>query len=71
MTEGARVEVRIDTRAGGTVGFLTIDNRAKLNALDRALMNEFVGAVDALASRADLRTASRTAPIAALLHRVR
>ena len=55
MTEGARVEVRIDTRAGGTVGFLTIDNRAKLNALDRALMNEFVGAVDALASRVDLR----------------
>jgi enoyl-CoA hydratase len=52
---GARVDVRLDARAGGTIGFLTIDNRAKLNTLDRTLMTEFIAAVDKLAAREDLR----------------
>jgi enoyl-CoA hydratase/carnithine racemase len=52
---GARVDVRMDQRAGGTIAFLTIDNRAKLNTLDRALMSEFIGEVEALGARADLR----------------
>jgi enoyl-CoA hydratase/carnithine racemase len=47
--------VRLDTRAGGTIAYLTVDNRAKLNTLDRALMTEFIAAVEALAPRADLR----------------
>lgn len=55
MSAASRVEVRLDARAGGTVAYLTIDNRAKLNTLDSALMNEFIGKVDALASRKDLR----------------
>ncbi len=52
---GARVTVRLDARTGGTVAYLTVDNRAKLNTLDRALMTEFIAEVDALAARDDLR----------------
>ena len=52
---GDRVTVRIDERTGGSVAFVTIDNRAKLNTLDRALMAEFIGKVDALAARDELR----------------
>jgi len=51
----ARVDVRLDARAGGTIAYLTVDNRAKLNTLDRALMTEFVAAVDGLSAREDLR----------------
>jgi len=50
-----RVDLRLDERVGGTVAFLTVDNRAKLNTLDRALMREFVGAVDGLAENESLR----------------
>jgi len=50
-----RIDLRFDERAGGTVAFLIIDNRAKLNTLDRALMTEFIATVEALASRNDLR----------------
>ena len=50
-----RIDLRFDERAGGTVAFLIIDNRAKLNTLDRALMTEFIATVEALASRNGLR----------------
>ena len=52
---GARVDVDITAREGGAVARLTIDNRAKLNTLDSALMRDIVAAVDALANRDDLR----------------
>lgn len=52
---GSRIDVRLDARAGGSIAYLTIDHRAKLNTLDRALMTEIVAAVDALAARRDLR----------------
>lgn len=52
---GARVDLRLDTRERGTIAYLTVDNRAKLNTLDRALMNEFIAAVEGLAQRAELR----------------
>ena len=52
---GARVDLRLDARECGTVAYLTVDNRAKLNTLDRVLMAEFIGAVEALGQRADLR----------------
>ena len=55
MNAGARVDVRIDARADGTIAFLTVDNRAKLNTLDSALMSEFIGKVEALGAREDLR----------------
>jgi enoyl-CoA hydratase/carnithine racemase len=55
MSAGARVDVRIDARADGTIAFLTVDNPAKLNTLDRALMAEFIAAVEALGAREDLR----------------
>jgi enoyl-CoA hydratase/carnithine racemase len=51
----SRVDLRLDERAGGTVAFLTVDNRAKLNMLDRALMTDFIGKVETLTSRDDLR----------------
>jgi enoyl-CoA hydratase/carnithine racemase len=51
----SRVDLRLDERAGGAVAFLTVDNRAKLNTLDRALMTDFIGKVETLTSRDDLR----------------
>ena len=50
-----RIDVRLDTRAGGSVAYLTLDNRAKLNTLDGALMVGFIERVEALAARSDLR----------------
>ena len=50
-----RVDVDLTAREGGTVARLTIDNRAKLNTLDSALMRDIVAAVDALGRRDDLR----------------
>jgi enoyl-CoA hydratase len=52
---GARVDLRLDARERGTVAYLTIDNREKLNTLDRALMTAFIAAVDALSPREELR----------------
>jgi len=52
---GARIDVRLETRAGGCVAYVTLDNRAKLNTLDSALMCEFIAAVEGLAPRGDLR----------------
>ena len=55
MSGPQRIDVRFDTRPGGAIAHLTIDNRAKLNTLDRALMTEFIATVDALAARQELR----------------
>jgi enoyl-CoA hydratase/carnithine racemase len=52
---GARVDLRLDASERGTIATLTVDNRTKLNTLDRALMTEFISAVEALGHRADLR----------------
>ena len=51
----ARVDVQMSPRDGGSVARLAIDNSAKLNTLDSALMRDIVAAVDALAARDDLR----------------
>jgi enoyl-CoA hydratase/carnithine racemase len=51
----ARVDLRLDERGQGTIAYLTLDNRAKLNTLDSALMRAFVETVDGLAAREDLR----------------
>ena len=51
----ARVDVRLDQRPGGSVGYLTLDNRKKLNTLDRALMTQFIAAAGTLSKRDDLR----------------
>jgi enoyl-CoA hydratase/carnithine racemase len=50
-----RIDVRLEPRAAGTVAYLTIDNRAKLNTLDRALMADIIAAAAALAGREELR----------------
>jgi enoyl-CoA hydratase/carnithine racemase len=52
---GARVDLRLDARERGAVAYLTVDNQAKLNTLDRALMREFIAMVAPLARREDLR----------------
>jgi len=51
----ATVSVRLDQRPGGAVAHVTIENAAKLNTLGHALMIDFVGQVEALAARDDLR----------------
>ena len=55
MSGPHRIDVRFDTRPGGSIAHLTIDNRAKLNTLDRSLMTEFIATVDALVARDELR----------------
>ena len=50
-----RIDLRCKTDGRGAVAYLTLDNRKKLNTLDRALMGAFIAAVEALAARADLR----------------
>ncbi len=51
----AHIELRIDQREAGSIAYLTVDNRAKLNTLGRALMTEFIAAVASLSQRDDLR----------------
>jgi enoyl-CoA hydratase/carnithine racemase len=52
---GPRVDVRLDRREQGTVAFVTLDNQAKLNTLNRALMAEFIAAVVSLSHADELR----------------
>jgi enoyl-CoA hydratase/carnithine racemase len=54
MSRGV-LHLRLDARASGTVAYLTVDNRTKLNSLDSALMSEFVAVIDSLAARGDVR----------------
>ncbi|MGH6663658.1 MAG: enoyl-CoA hydratase [Pseudolabrys sp.] len=49
------IDLRIEQREGGSVAFLTLDNRKKLNTLDRVLMIQFTAAVGTLAAHDDLR----------------
>jgi enoyl-CoA hydratase len=49
------VDVRIDSREGGEVAFVIVDNQRKLNILGRALMREFISVIDSLGRRDDLR----------------
>jgi enoyl-CoA hydratase/carnithine racemase len=49
------VRVDIEPRAAGAVARVTVDNAARLNVLDSALMAECVAAIAALGARADLR----------------
>lgn len=51
----ARADLRLERRDGSIVAFLTVDNRAKLNTLNSALMADVIGRVDALSQRDDLR----------------
>ena len=51
----ASVSVRLDQRAEGLVAHVTIENAAKLNTLDSALMIAFVEQVEGLAARENLR----------------
>src|SRR5262245_52229570 len=50
-----RIDVRVASDDRGAIATVTVDNRAKLNTLTRALMVEFVTQVEALAAREDLR----------------
>ena len=50
-----RIETRLESREGGEVAFLTLDNRRKLNIVGRALMHEFIGAMQELGTRDRLR----------------
>jgi len=52
---GGRLDLKFDTRAGGTIAYVTIDNRAKLNTLHRALMIDFIETIEGLMARAELR----------------
>ncbi|MEA2833290.1 MAG: hypothetical protein QOG66_1492 [Methylobacteriaceae bacterium] len=49
------IGVRLDSREGGAVAFVTVDNQRKLNIIGRALMRDFIAAVEDLGRRDDLR----------------
>jgi enoyl-CoA hydratase len=49
------VSVRVEPRDDGTIATVVVDNAAKLNVLDSALMRAFVGEVERLGARDDLR----------------
>ena len=55
MTQIPTVHVRHETREGGVVAFVTIDNARKLNVLNAFLMEGFVAAFADLATQDDLR----------------
>jgi enoyl-CoA hydratase len=55
MNIAACVDLRLDARERGSIAYLTLDNRAKLNTLNSALMREFIATVEGLAARDDLR----------------
>ena len=50
-----RIDVRLASAGAAGVAYLTLDNRGKLNTLDRALMIEFIATVGTLAASDDLR----------------
>lgn len=54
-TTSSRVDVRIESRDGGTVAHVTIGKGTKLNIIDSSLMTEFIDAIEALGRRDDLR----------------
>jgi enoyl-CoA hydratase/carnithine racemase len=54
-TSTPRIDLRIAADERGAVATLVVDNRGKLNTLDRALMGDFIAKVEALAAREDLR----------------
>lgn len=49
------VQVRLEPREGGTVAFVTLDNARRLNVMNAALMDGFVGVMAELAANDDLR----------------
>ena len=50
-----RIEVAETAVEGGVVARITVHNEKKLNTIGRALMREFIGKVEALSARAELR----------------
>jgi enoyl-CoA hydratase/carnithine racemase len=54
-TQSARVDLKLDERGQGTIAHLTVDNRAKLNTLDSALMRALIETVEDVGKRDDLR----------------
>jgi enoyl-CoA hydratase/carnithine racemase len=51
----ARIDLRLDRRKQGIIAYLTLDNNAKLNTLNHALMLAFVERVESLSAHDDLR----------------
>ena len=49
------IGVRVDDHDGGGVATVTVDNQARLNVIDSALMRALVGEIEALGARDDLR----------------
>jgi len=54
-SDANQVATRLEERRGGHVAFVTINNPSRLNAMNSALMDEFVEALSPLAANAELR----------------
>jgi enoyl-CoA hydratase len=55
VSSAGAVEFRVADREGGRVGFVTIDNSTKLNALSSPVMDEFCRRIEACAADRDMR----------------
>jgi len=55
QTGHASIRLSRDRRAEGCIIWLTVDNPARLNTLNRALMRELASAIESLAADADFR----------------
>jgi enoyl-CoA hydratase/carnithine racemase len=49
------IDVRLESRDGGEVAFVRVENQRKLNVLGRALMRDFIAGLEDVGSREDLR----------------
>jgi enoyl-CoA hydratase/carnithine racemase len=53
--DASHVAMRLETREGGLIAFVTINNALRLNSMNSALMDEFVETLSPLAANAALR----------------
>jgi enoyl-CoA hydratase/carnithine racemase len=53
--DASRVELRLETREGGLIAFVTINNAPRLNSMNSALMDEFVETLAPLRANTALR----------------
>jgi len=53
--DASLVEMRLEAREGGLIAFVTVNNAPHLNAMNSALMDEFIGTLSPLATNAELR----------------
>ena len=55
MSSAGQIETRLDQRSDGLIAFVTVDNAARRNSMNSALMDEFVEKLSELTTSAEVR----------------